>query len=55
MKPKAHLFVVDDDTMPLHIQKGFCGIIKIEQNNIRGNFNTAFSGQMAPIYINKAH
>jgi CRISPR/Cas system-associated exonuclease Cas4 (RecB family) len=49
MKPKAHLFVVDDDTMPVHIQRGFCGIIKIEQQNIRGNLNIAFFGQMADI------
>ena len=49
MKPKAHLFVVDDDTMPVHIQRGFCGIIKIEQQNIRGNFNTAFYGQRADL------
>ena len=49
MKPKAHLFVVDDDTIPVHIQRGFCGIIKIEQQNIRGNFNTAFYGQRADL------
>ena len=33
MKPKAHLFVVDDDSMPMAIQKRFCGIIKIQQQN----------------------
>ena len=49
MKSKAHLFVVDDDTMPLHIQKGFCGIIKIKKENIAGNLNTAFFGQMADL------
>lgn len=49
MKSKAHLFVVDDDTMPLHIQKGFCGIIKINQENRAGNLNTAFFGQMADL------
>ena len=49
MKPKAHLFVVDDDTMPLHIQKGFCGIIKIKKENRGGNLNTAFFGQMADL------
>ena len=49
MKSKAHLFVVDDDTMPLHIQKGFCGIIKIRKENRAGNLNTAFFGQMADL------
>ena len=49
MKPKAHLFVVDDDTMPVHIQKGFCGIIKIQQRNRADNLNIAFFGQMADI------
>jgi len=49
MKSKAHLFVVDDDTMPLHIQKGFCGIIKIKRENRAGNLNTAFFGQMADL------
>jgi len=49
MKSKAHLFVVDDDTMPLHIQKGFCGIIKIKKENRAGNLNTAFFGQMADL------
>ncbi len=49
MKSKAHLFVVDDDTMPLHIQKGFCGIIKIRRENRAGNLNTAFFGQMADL------
>lgn len=49
MKPKAHLFVVDDDTMPMHIQKGFCGIIKIQQQNRAGNLNIAFFNQMADI------
>ncbi len=49
MKPKAHLFVVDDDTMPVHIQKGFCGIIKIQQRNRAGNLNIAFFNQMADL------
>ena len=49
MKPKAHLFVVDDDTMPVHIQRGFCGIIKIQQRNSANNLNIAFFGQMADI------
>ena len=49
MKPKAHLFVVDDDTMPVHIQKGFCGIIKIQQRNRADYLNIAFFGQMADI------
>lgn len=49
MKSKAHLFVVDDDTMPLHIQKGFCGIIKINEKNVSGKLNTSFFGQMADL------
>lgn len=49
MKPKAHLFVVDDDTMPVHIQKGFCGIKKVNQRNSAGNLNVAFFGQMADV------
>lgn len=47
--PKAHLFVVDNDTMPLHIQKGFCGIVKVKRKNRGDNFNNAYFGQHADL------
>lgn len=47
MQPKAHLFVVDDDTMPIHIQKGFCGIVKINPKNSAGRINSSYYAQLA--------
>ena len=49
MKPKAHLFVVNDDTMPVHIQRGFCGISKPRRLNSRGNLNVSYFGQIADL------
>jgi len=49
MQPKAHLFVVDDDTMPIHIQKGFCGIVKINVTNRSGRDNVSFFGQLSDL------
>jgi len=49
MQQKAHLFVVDDDTMPIHIQKGFCGIVKTNPANARGRLNTAYYGQLSDL------
>ncbi|OGF29183.1 hypothetical protein A2515_01540 [Candidatus Falkowbacteria bacterium RIFOXYD12_FULL_34_57] len=49
MQPKAHLFVVDCDTMPIHIQKGFCGIVKINPTNRRGHSNVSFYGQLSDL------
>ena len=49
MEPKAHLFVVDNDTMPIHIQKGFCGIVKVDRLNRAGNLNGSYFGQIADL------
>ncbi len=49
IQPKAHLFVVDDDTMPVHIQKWFCAIVKINKKNSRGNLNPSYFWQLADI------
>lgn len=50
MQPKAHLFVVDDDTMPIHIQKGFCGIVGTSgARNRRGNINSSYYSQLADV------
>ncbi len=49
MLSKAHLFVVDNNTMPIHIQKGFCGIVKVNRLNKAGNLNNSYFGQLADL------
>ena len=49
MLPKAHLFVVDNDTMPIHIQRGFCGIVSIGRLNKSGGLNGSYFGQIADL------
>lgn len=49
MLPKAHLFVVDNDTMPIHIQRGFCGIVEVERLNRNQGLNGSYFGQIADL------
>jgi hypothetical protein len=49
MLPKAHLFVVDDDTLPVHVQNGFCGIVKTQRENRAGGLNISYFGQQADL------
>ena len=49
MESKAHLFVADNDTLPIHIQKGFCGIVKVDRINRAGHLNGSYFGQIADL------